>query len=104
MQTKVFCGRCGALLTSDNPERFCPQCLVQAGSESEISAQETRTVLDRLMSRSTTDAKPYSPATRLTPGQIFGGYRVSHLLGRGGMGAVYEAEQLETHRRVALKI
>jgi uncharacterized RDD family membrane protein YckC len=34
----------------------------------------------------------------------FGGYRVLRLLGRGGMGAVYEAEQLETGRRVALKV
>lgn len=34
----------------------------------------------------------------------FGGYRVLSLLGRGGMGAVYEAEQRETGRRVALKV
>lgn len=34
----------------------------------------------------------------------FGGYRVLGLLGRGGMGAVYEAEQIDTGRRVALKV
>lgn len=34
----------------------------------------------------------------------FGAYRVLSLLGRGGMGAVYEAEQRDTGRRVALKV
>jgi hypothetical protein len=34
----------------------------------------------------------------------FGDYRVQRLLGRGGMGAVYEAEQIASGRRVALKV
>ncbi len=34
----------------------------------------------------------------------FGDYRLLGLLGRGGMGAVYEAEQLSTGRRLALKM
>jgi serine/threonine protein kinase len=34
----------------------------------------------------------------------FGGYRLLGLLGAGGMGTVYEAEQLATGRRLALKM
>ena len=40
----------------------------------------------------------------LEPGTVWGPYRIGRLLGRGGMGEVYESEHLTSGRRVALKI
>ena len=50
-----------------------------------------------------TGADPNAPPL-LGTGDIFGPYRVIRMLGRGGMGEVYEVEDRENARRVALKV
>ena len=40
----------------------------------------------------------------LSPGETFGRFRLIQLLGRGGMGEAYEAEDLKSGERVALKM
>ena len=42
-------------------------------------------------------------SSALGEGMEFAGYRVTGLLGRGGMGFVYEAEHLLLRRKAALK-
>lgn len=41
---------------------------------------------------------------RLTPGVMVNRYKILDLLGKGGMGEVYLAEDTELHRRIALKV
>jgi serine/threonine protein kinase len=44
-------------------------------------------------------------ATLLSRGDLFAGrYKIDRAIGAGGMGAVFEAEHLETERKVALKV
>jgi hypothetical protein len=90
------CPLCRAELPPDLPPDLCPQCLLQAG-------METRTIdLGGELS-----ARP-EVSRRLKglpqPGEQFGHYQMVRLLGQGGMGVVYEAEDLESGRRIALKI
>jgi serine/threonine-protein kinase len=45
-----------------------------------------------------------SAEPELVEGTIFGKYRLVRLLGRGGMGAVYEATHVDLKKRVAIKV
>jgi tRNA A-37 threonylcarbamoyl transferase component Bud32/tetratricopeptide (TPR) repeat protein len=49
-------------------------------------------------------AQPDRAARDLAPGDLFAGYRIEALAGRGGMGLVYKARQERPARTVALKV
>src|SRR4051794_16449595 len=84
------CPRCGARIDAPLAEGLCVACLMAAGAGpgSTVSGANP------------TELQP----SRLVVGQIFGRYRVEHLIGRGGMGEVYAVEQIDSGRRLALKV
>ena len=89
------CPRCGAVVSTKSTEELCPACLLSGALAPPSDQTETITT---------------APAGVLSLHGVadfpseFGGYRLLSLLGRGGMGVVYEAEELATGRRVALKV
>ena len=92
---KNKCKRCGAVIRRESTENLCPACLMSGILEPPGGKAETISLA------------PGESLSFYGPSEFpceFGGYRLLGLLGRGGMGTVYEAEQLSTGRRVALKM
>jgi hypothetical protein len=85
----IACPRCDAVLEFNaRPPAFCSQC------------GHSLPAPDQLATAAYVPAEVEAPAVP----EAVGGYRLLRRLGGGGMGAVYEAEEAASGRRVAVKL
>lgn len=90
------CAQCGAELPAHLPPELCPGCLLKLGMGTEPGLGQGGSAV--------VPSAGVRARGLPQPGEQLGHFRIIQLLGGGGMGAVFEAEDLESGRRVALKV
>ena len=109
MRQILQCPECQSELGTDVPEGLCPRCAFGVAVDTDTAADdlngerypgdvyfdfaETAEVGDEPVSMPEVGAFPSVPR-----------YRILRIIGTGGMGEVYEAEQAHPRRRVAVKL
>src|SRR3954453_3731640 len=114
----LHCPDCGTALTPDLPQGLCPKCLLASNASmaeavtcSPEAASDVSSALGaawRALSGDPVPGAAGNSSADLAPEDLrppnIPRYQIRRLLGVGGMGAVYEAEQQQPRRVVALKI
>lgn len=111
MSAESVCPKCGAPVTGAASSILCAACAAEPAAVPTVRLPEG--------ARPPSSESPASDPTRVSDvplparrgaaamprvGETFGPYRILRLLGKGGMGSVYETEEVGSGRRVALKV
>lgn len=87
------CPQCHSQIPPDSPDGVCPQCILNLGFEPAVTAATPGGSHGRFVAPSIEQLAPQFPQLDLM-----------ELIGQGGMGAVYRANQKSLSRPVALKV
>ncbi len=100
------CKQCGNAMASDAPEGLCARCLLSVAMKNQptasihlVESRPPEVPIAGRVAEPTIDISNLAEVARRLPQ-----FEILELLGRGGMGVVYKARQLQLDRIVALKI